>query len=42
MANDTEDAIRFGNDLGITMFQGRFVDSLMQEESRFGMTTFRF
>jgi hypothetical protein len=39
---DTADAIRFGNEMGITMFQGRFVDSLMLEESRFGMTSFHF
>jgi EAL domain-containing protein (putative c-di-GMP-specific phosphodiesterase class I) len=39
---DTAEAIRFGNEMGITMFQGRFVDSLMMEETRFGMTSFRF
>ena len=26
--------------LGITLFQGRFLDTLMQEESRFGMSSF--
>ena len=39
---DSADAIRFGAEMGITMFQGRFVDSLMLEETRFGMTSFRF
>ena len=39
---DSADAIRFGQEMGITMFQGRFVDSLMLEEARFGMTSFNF
>jgi hypothetical protein len=38
---DTEEAVRFGHQLGITMFQGRFLDGLMQEETRFGMTSFQ-
>lgn len=38
---DSEEAVRFGHKLGITMFQGRFLDSLMQEETRFGMTSFQ-
>ena len=37
---DSPEAVRFGYDLGITLFQGRFIDSLMQEETRFGMTSF--
>jgi len=37
---DSPDAVRFGHQLGITMFQGRFLDALMQEEMRFGMTSF--
>jgi c-di-GMP-related signal transduction protein len=37
---DTPEAVRFGHELGITMFQGRFLDSLMQEEARFGMVSF--
>jgi hypothetical protein len=37
---DSPEAVRFGHDLGITMFQGRFLDSLMQEEARFGMVSF--
>ena len=37
---DSPDAVQFGNDMGITMFQGRFVDSLIQEQSRFGVTNF--
>jgi len=38
---DSPDAIRFGVDMGITMFQGRFVDSVMQEEARFGSASFK-
>ncbi len=38
---DTEEAVRFGHKHGITMFQGRFLDGLMQEETRFGMTSFQ-
>jgi hypothetical protein len=38
---DSPDAIRFGHDMGITMFQGRFVDSIMLEESRFGASNFK-
>ena len=37
---DSPEAVRFGHQLGITMFQGRFLDALMQEEMRFGMTSF--
>jgi hypothetical protein len=37
---DSADAIRFGLDMGITMFQGRYVDSVMQEEARFGLASF--
>jgi hypothetical protein len=38
---DSPDAIRFGADMGITMFQGRYVDSVMQEEARFGIANFK-
>ena len=38
---DSPDAIRFGQEMGITMFQGRFIDSLMLEDARFGMTSFK-
>jgi hypothetical protein len=27
---DSEEAVRFGQSLGITIFQGRFIDSLVQ------------
>lgn len=37
---DSPEAVRFGHQLGITLFQGRFLDSLMQEEARFGMASF--
>ena len=37
---DSPEAVRFGHQLGITLFQGRFLDTLMQEESRFGMSSF--
>ncbi|MPY73220.1 MAG: hypothetical protein GEU87_03065 [Alphaproteobacteria bacterium] len=37
---DSPEAVRFGHQLGITLFQGRFLDTLMQEEGRFGMSSF--
>jgi hypothetical protein len=38
---DSPDAIRFGIDMGITMYQGRYVDTVVQEEGRFGMASFK-
>ncbi len=32
-------AIRFGQSMGITMYQGRFLDSALHEEARFGITS---
>ena len=33
---DSPEAIRFGQRMGITMFQGRLLDSVLHEEARFG------
>lgn len=33
---DSDEAIRFGQSLGITMYQGRYVDKLLTQESRVG------
>jgi hypothetical protein len=31
---DAEDAVTFGQSVGITMFQGRFIENLIAEEAR--------
>lgn len=31
---DSDEAVRFGQSLGITMYQGRYVDRLLANESR--------
>jgi 16S rRNA C967 or C1407 C5-methylase (RsmB/RsmF family) len=33
---DSDEAIRFGQSLGITMYQGRYVDKLLTQDSRVG------
>ena len=33
---DSEEAIRFGQSMGITMFQGRIIDKMLQSERRVG------
>ena len=33
---DSDEAVRFGQSLGITMYQGRYIDKLLTSESRVG------
>ena len=33
---DSEEAIRFGQSMGITMFQGRIIDKMLQSDRRVG------